>query len=131
MVELSLRDSRLKGNMDDDRIPNPNEASTAYVVATTSKGCFVRLSRSVEGRVILKELSDDFVPNPATIFPPGRLIVGKVKNDVIPTMTVLRPAALNLLRMRWTRTVMMRRSIIFSSCFDRMFHYFCCHKISS
>ena len=80
MVELSLRDSRLKGNMDDDRIPNPNEASTAYVVATTSKGCFVRLSRSVEGRVILKELSDDFVPNPATIFPPGRLIVGKVKN---------------------------------------------------
>jgi rRNA biogenesis protein RRP5 len=80
MVELSLRESRLKGNMDDDRIPNSNETSTAYVVATTSKGCFVRLSRSVEGRVILKELSDDFVPNPATMFPPGRLIVGKVKN---------------------------------------------------
>ena len=79
MVELSLRDSRLKGNMDDDRIPSPNETSTAYVVATTGKGCFVRLSRSVEGRVILKELSDDFVLNPATMFPPGRLIVGKVK----------------------------------------------------
>lgn len=79
MVELSLRDSRLKGNMDDDRIPNPNETSTAYVVATTNKGCFVRLSRLVEGRVILKELSDDFIPNPGTVFPPGRLIVGKVK----------------------------------------------------
>jgi rRNA biogenesis protein RRP5 len=80
MAELSLRVSRLKGNIDDDRIPNPNETSTAYVVATTSKGCFVRLSRSVEGRVILKELSDDFVPNPATMFPMGRLVVGKVKN---------------------------------------------------
>jgi rRNA biogenesis protein RRP5 len=80
MVELSLRESRLKGNMGDDVIPSSNEMSTAYVVATTSKGCFIRLSRAVEGRVILKELSDDFVPNPATMFPPGRLIVGKVKN---------------------------------------------------
>ena len=80
MVEVSLRDSRLKGNMDDDRIPNTNETANAYVVSTTSKGCFVRLSRLVEGRVILKELSDDFIPNPSTVFPPGRLIVGKVKN---------------------------------------------------
>lgn len=80
MVEVSLRESRLKGNMDDDRIPNTNETANAYVVSTTSKGCFVRLSRLVEGRVILKELSDDFIPNPSTVFPPGRLIVGKVKN---------------------------------------------------
>ena len=80
MVEVSLRESRLKGNMDDDRIPNTNETANAYVVSTTSKGCFVRLSRLVEGRVILKELSDEFIPNPSTVFPPGRLIVGKVKN---------------------------------------------------
>jgi len=62
------------------RIPNTNETANAYVVSTTSKGCFVRLSRLVEGRVILKELSDEFIPNPSTVFPPGRLIVGKVKN---------------------------------------------------
>lgn len=80
MVEVSLRDSRLKGNMEDDRIPNTNETANAYVVSTTNKGCFVRLSRFVEGRIILKELSDDFIPNPSTAFPPGRLIVGKVKN---------------------------------------------------
>lgn len=80
MVELSLRDSRLGGNMEDDRIPNANEIVNAYVVSTTKQGCFLRLSRSIEGRVILKELSDDFIPNPSAIFPPGRLIVGKIKH---------------------------------------------------
>lgn len=65
--------------MDDDAIPDANEMVHAYVISTTKKGCFVRLSRSVEGRVILKELSDDFIPNPSAMFPPGRLVVGKVK----------------------------------------------------
>jgi len=78
-VELSLRESRLKGVMDNDAVPKVNDIAHAYVVSTTKKGCFVRLSRSVEGRVILKELSDDFVPNPCAMFPPGRLVVGKIK----------------------------------------------------
>ena len=39
----------------------------------------MRLSRFVEGRVILKELSDSFLPGPTSMFPPGRLVVGKVK----------------------------------------------------
>mmetsp|Transcript_14359 Transcript_14359/g.28962 ORF Transcript_14359/g.28962 Transcript_14359/m.28962 type:complete len:652 (-) Transcript_14359:181-2136(-) len=51
----------------------------AYVVNTNRKGCFVRLSRFVEGRVILKELADGFLPDPASMFPPGRLVIGKVK----------------------------------------------------
>eukprot|EP00970_Alexandrium_tamarense_P010179 scaffold2045_cov203-Alexandrium_tamarense.AAC.42 len=79
ILELSLRDTRLEGDMDDDAIPDANEMVHAYVISTTKKGCFVRLSRSVEGRVILKELSDDFIPNPSAMFPPGRLVVGKVK----------------------------------------------------
>ena len=79
-VDLSLRDARLEGDLEDDYIPEPNEMTHAYVVSTTKKGCFVRLSRSVEGRVILKELSDDFIPDPTAMFPPGRLVVGKVKN---------------------------------------------------
>eukprot|EP00986_Skeletonema_menzelii_P013262 scaffold7611_cov145-Skeletonema_menzelii.AAC.2 len=65
--------------MDNDAVPKVNDIAHAYVVSTTKKGCFVRLSRSVEGRVILKELSDDFVPNPSAMFPPGRLVVGKIK----------------------------------------------------
>ena len=48
-------------------------------MSTNRKGCFLRLSRFVEGRAILKELSDSFLPDPVSMFPPGRLIVGKVK----------------------------------------------------
>ena len=62
-----------------DIVPKVNDIAHAYVVSTTKKGCFVRLSRSVEGRVILKELSDDFIPDPSAMFPPGRLVVGKIK----------------------------------------------------
>jgi len=32
MVEVSLRESRLKGNMDDDRIPNTNETANAHTL---------------------------------------------------------------------------------------------------
>ena len=39
----------------------------------------------MEGRVILKELSDDFIPNPSAQFPPGRLGVGKVKAIKAPS----------------------------------------------
>ena len=67
-LELSLRESRLKGALDNDAVPKANDIAHAYVVSTTKKGCFVRLSRSVEGRVILKELSDDFIPDPRPCF---------------------------------------------------------------
>ncbi len=78
-VEVSLRHSRIDGDLDNDEPPEQKEIVHAYVVATTKKGCFLRLSRFVEGRTILKELSDSFLPDPASIFPPGRLVVGKVK----------------------------------------------------
>jgi len=87
-VELSMRDSRIdkEGGVDNnDSIPKPNDMIHAYVVSTTKMGCFVRLSRSVEGRVILKELSDEFIPNPSAVFPPGRLVVGKVKSVKEPS----------------------------------------------
>ena len=79
MVEISMRQSRIDGDLDNDEPPEEKEIVHAYVVSTTKKGCFLRLSRSVEGRVILKELSDSFLPDPSSMFPPGRLIVGKVK----------------------------------------------------
>lgn len=78
-VEVSLRQSRMDGDLENDEPPEEKDIVHAYVVSTTKKGCFVRLSRFVEGRVILKELSDSFLPDPASIFPPGRLVVGKVK----------------------------------------------------
>jgi rRNA biogenesis protein RRP5 len=87
-VELSMRDTRIDkevGVDNNDSIPKPNDMVHAYVVSTTKMGCFVRLSRSVEGRVILKELSDEFIPNPSAVFPPGRLVVGKVKSVKEPS----------------------------------------------
>jgi rRNA biogenesis protein RRP5 len=79
MVEVSLRQSRLEGDLDEDEVPDIKDTVQAYVVETNRKGCFVRLSRGVQGRVILKELSDGFLPDPAASFPVGRLVVGKVK----------------------------------------------------
>jgi len=78
-VEVSLRESRIEGDMEDDVIPAEKDIVHAYVVSTTRKGCFLRLSRFTEGRVILKELSDSFLPDPMSMFPPGRLVIGKVK----------------------------------------------------
>eukprot|EP00977_Amphora_coffeiformis_P014211 scaffold3937_cov184-Amphora_coffeaeformis.AAC.2 len=77
-VELSLRKSRMEGNLDDDHIPEVGEITQAYVVSTNKKGCFVRCSRNTNGRCILKELSDGFLSDPAASFPSGRLVVGKV-----------------------------------------------------
>jgi len=78
-VEVSLRESRIEGDMEDDAVPAEKDIVHAYVVTTNRKGCFLRLSRFTEGRVILKELSDSFLPDPISMFPPGRLVIGKVK----------------------------------------------------
>jgi len=77
--EVSCRSSRLKGDLSDDSSPNLGDKVTAYVDNTNGKGCFLRLSRQSEGRVMIKELMDGFVPTPASSFPPGRLVLGKIK----------------------------------------------------
>lgn len=80
LVDVSLRQSRLDGDLEDDEVPEEGEHAQAFVVSTTKKGCFVRLSHNLDGRVILKELCDGFLPNPDASFPMGRLVVGKVKS---------------------------------------------------
>jgi len=49
-----------------------------YVAAVGRPGAFVSLSRSLDGRVPLRDLSSGFVPEPAAAFPPGTLVVGRV-----------------------------------------------------
>jgi rRNA biogenesis protein RRP5 len=78
-VDISLRSSRVDGDLDDDVPAAAGDTVQGYVVETNKKGCFVRLARNVEGRVTLKELCDGFLPDPAASFPPGRLVVGRVK----------------------------------------------------
>jgi hypothetical protein len=70
MVDVSLRPSRVEGDCDDDEAPEVGDTIQAYVVETNMKGCFLRLSRQTEGRTMLKELCDGFLPNPAASFFP-------------------------------------------------------------
>ncbi|XP_071503484.1 LOW QUALITY PROTEIN: protein RRP5 homolog [Diadema antillarum] len=49
-----------------------------YVRHCSSKGIFVSLSRNIHGRILLKNLSNSFVEDPANVFPVGRLITTKI-----------------------------------------------------
>jgi rRNA biogenesis protein RRP5 len=80
IVEVSLRQSRLDGDLEKDSVPEVGDTVQAFVVTTSKKGCFLRLGRHIEGRTILKELCDGFLPTPEASFPTGRLVVGKLKN---------------------------------------------------
>lgn len=79
LVDVSLRSSRVDGDLDDDVPPEVGETIQGYVVETNKKGCFIRIARNVEGRVTLKELCDGFLPDPPASFPTGRLVAGSVK----------------------------------------------------
>jgi rRNA biogenesis protein RRP5 len=78
-LDVSLRASRVGGILDHDKLPEINDLVQAFVISTTKKGCFLRLSQFVEGRVLLKDLSDSFIHDPISQFPPGRLVVGRVR----------------------------------------------------
>ncbi|KAL2653093.1 hypothetical protein R1flu_021221 [Riccia fluitans] len=54
------------------------QLTQAFVKSSSSKGCFVVLSRSVEGRILIKDLADTFVVDPAETFPPGKVVTGRI-----------------------------------------------------
>ena len=78
IAEVSLRPSRINGDIDDDPAPEIGDVQQGYVIHTNKNGCFVRLSRTCEGRATLKNLCDGFLPSPDESFPMGRLVAGKV-----------------------------------------------------
>ncbi|XP_020532096.1 rRNA biogenesis protein RRP5 [Amborella trichopoda] len=49
-----------------------------YVKSITSKGCFVMLSRHLDARILLSNLSDRYIEDPEKEFPVGKLVHGKV-----------------------------------------------------
>lgn len=79
-MQLSMRKSRLNGNLDDDEVPAVGDVTQAYVIETNKKGCFLKISRKIRGRCVLKDLSDGFLADPSSSYPEGRLVVGKVKS---------------------------------------------------
>eukprot|EP01038_Epipyxis_sp_PR26KG_P005669 gene5669-7826_t len=84
-VELSMRPSRQQVLSKEveiicqaDPIPEEGSIVQGYVINTSTKGCFLRLTSDVTGHVLMKELCDDFVEDPATAYPMGKLVTAKV-----------------------------------------------------
>ncbi|KAG2774744.1 rRNA biogenesis protein [Phytophthora cactorum] len=83
-IDLSLREDALenpkayakKTSKPVER--NVGDLVPAVVATTTSSGCFVRVDRHTTSRVMLRDLSDDFVKDPQTQFPSGKLVAGRV-----------------------------------------------------
>lgn len=93
-VDLSLRSSNLctnssnSGLFDDlaTRTPRiekikdllPGMEIKGYVKNVNSKGCFIMLSRMLDARITLSNLSDEYIENPQKNFPVGILVHGRV-----------------------------------------------------
>ena len=60
--------------------PLPAEGSIVrgFVSHAAGKGCFLRLSHAVTGHVLMKDLSDEFIDDPAAAFPMGKLVHARV-----------------------------------------------------
>ncbi|XP_050226780.1 rRNA biogenesis protein RRP5 [Mercurialis annua] len=56
----------------------PNSVVQGYVKNVTSKGCFIWLSRKIDARIRISNLSDEYVANPEKEFPIGKLVSGRV-----------------------------------------------------
>uniref|UniRef100_A0ACD5U8W5 Uncharacterized protein n=1 Tax=Avena sativa TaxID=4498 RepID=A0ACD5U8W5_AVESA len=56
----------------------PDTEVKGYVKNVNAKGCFIMLSRMVEARIILSNLSDEYVENPQKAFSVGMLVQGRV-----------------------------------------------------
>ncbi|PHT60850.1 hypothetical protein T459_35299 [Capsicum annuum] len=86
---------------------HPNMMVQAYVKNVTPKGCFVMLSRKVNAKVLLSNLSDGYVENPEKEFPVGKLVMGKVVSVeplskrvevTLRTSSAVRPALIMMLQ---------------------------------
>lgn len=88
VVEGSMRSSRLNAKKKGDAIavdppPSVGELVNGFVCQTTAKGCFVRLSGDLTAQIQVKNLSDDFIQNPAQMFRTGKLIRNAKVMEVI------------------------------------------------
>ncbi|WJX11337.1 hypothetical protein P8452_01962 [Trifolium repens] len=56
----------------------PGMVVKGYVKIVSPKGCFMLLSRKIEARILLSNLSDQFVTDLEKEFPVGKLVIGRV-----------------------------------------------------
>lgn len=93
-VDLSLRSSNVmplqdsadvhsNGHANDKCVEeiedlHPDMVVKGYVKTVSPKGCFIVLSRKIEARILLSNLSDQFVTDLVKEFPVGKLVIGRV-----------------------------------------------------
>ncbi|XP_076905789.1 rRNA biogenesis protein RRP5-like [Bidens hawaiensis] len=81
-VDLSLRigTNGKSGNIQYEKIEDlkPDMVIQGYVKNITPKGCFITLSRKLDAKILISNLSDDFVSKPEEEFPIGTLVTGRV-----------------------------------------------------
>nr|XP_015898902.2 rRNA biogenesis protein RRP5 isoform X1 [Ziziphus jujuba var. spinosa] len=57
---------------------HPDMLVQGYVKNVTSKGCFILLSRKLDAKILVSNLSDGYVDDPVKEFPIGKLVTGRV-----------------------------------------------------
>ncbi|CAO2824133.1 unnamed protein product [Amaranthus hypochondriacus] len=84
-IDLSLRacEDTITGNSLGGRVEKIEDLQTdmvvyGYVKNVTPKGCFIMLSRNIDARIKLTNLSDGYVEDPVKEFPVGKLLEGKI-----------------------------------------------------
>ncbi|XP_020233818.1 rRNA biogenesis protein RRP5 [Cajanus cajan] len=93
-VDLSLRSSNVMLSQDSGDVHSivnsngkcvekiedlhPDMIVKGYIKNVTPKGCFIMLSRKIDAKILLSNLSDQYVEVPEKEFPIGRLVIGRV-----------------------------------------------------
>ncbi|XP_050380953.1 rRNA biogenesis protein RRP5 [Argentina anserina] len=58
----------------------PNMVIQGYVKNVSSKGCFILLSRKLDAKILVSNLSDGYIDDPEKEFPVGKLVTGRVSS---------------------------------------------------
>jgi rRNA biogenesis protein RRP5 len=72
--------AKAKDAIKSDIVPSEGQICKAFVTFVSDKGCFLRLANHITGRVMLRDLADSFLDNPAESFPVGKLVEGRVQS---------------------------------------------------
>ncbi|KAJ2081596.1 rRNA biogenesis protein rrp5 [Coemansia sp. RSA 988] len=104
-VQLSVRPSALQKDIPASGIADPSIASAAdvsvgqvvrgFIKSITEVGCFVSLGRALVARVLISELSDEYVRDVKSVFAAGKFVTGIVTSVDVATNRVglsLRPS---------------------------------------
>eukprot|EP00501_MAST-03F_sp_TOSAG23-6_P001305 GSMAST32.ASY1.ANO1.1353.1 assembled CDS len=78
-VSMPLKQKKFSaGELVRCRVLSISKKHGGYVLNTTVKGCFVKMAGGAIGRVFVRNLSDSFIKNVSSAFPPGMLVTCRV-----------------------------------------------------